>query len=169
MILWSPSLQAGGNLFASSSENNALWHLNSSRRATSFFPCSVAYLWAISTAVWVRLTSTRPPFVSKGVTPNHGAHLVCCALRIRSLLTGTLFLTYILAHWRVPNNRVSIWTFGPSRVPFSQSISGLKALNHGYPKRSQSQPRFLLPFGDKQIACMSNGSVLIESTVDIEY
>ena len=138
-ILWSPSPRAGGNLFASSSENNAMWRLNSSGRVTSVFPCSNSYLWAISTAVWVRLTSTGPPL--KGVTPNHGLHLVHS--RIRSSFVDDLSLIQVFACWRVPNSKVSIWTFWPSRVPFSQSILGLKALNHGYPKRSQSRPRLV--------------------------
>src|SRR5260221_10421015 len=53
-ILWSQDLD-GGNFFASSSENKALWRLNSSGSLISSLPCSCAYLCAISVALWVRL------------------------------------------------------------------------------------------------------------------
>jgi len=52
---------------------------------TSSFPCSDAYLWAISTDVWVRLISTGPSFISEGVTPDHRVHR--CASRMRSSLS----------------------------------------------------------------------------------
>jgi len=40
LILWSPSSQPEGNVFASSSENKAVCCLNSSERLTSCLPCS---------------------------------------------------------------------------------------------------------------------------------
>src|SRR5258708_1880723 len=53
-ILWSHD-RDGGNFFASSSENKALWCLNSSGSLTSSLACSCAYLCAISVALWVQL------------------------------------------------------------------------------------------------------------------
>src|SRR5260221_10744899 len=73
-ILWSHD-RDGGNFFASSSENKASWRLNSLGNLTSSLPCSCAYLCAISSALYIRLISTRPHFVSSGETPHHGTHV----------------------------------------------------------------------------------------------
>ena len=42
LILWLCGLD-GGNFFASSSKNNAVWHLNCSGSVTSHFACDLAY------------------------------------------------------------------------------------------------------------------------------
>src|SRR5712691_6021029 len=138
-ILWSQDLD-GGNFFASSSENKASWRLNSSGSLISSLPCSCAYLCAISVALCVRLISTRPPFVSSGVPPDHGMH-VRLTSRMRSSLSFSLIQP--LMRWSLPRSRVSICSLGPFSSAFIQSISGLKVLNQGYPRMNLYFPRLV--------------------------
>ncbi len=155
--LWSPSPLDGGNLLASSLENRAIWCLNSSGRVTLVALCSSVYLWAISAAVWVylsshfslymwsisaaivHLTSTRPHPISGAVTLDHGLHSALAIDAVCRFLSSQFVTLWAVARWVV-----SIPILGPWSLAFSQLMSGVKEQNQGYPRIKLSFPRLVM-------------------------